>query len=205
MTGAIKGYPWNGGRTTTAEASTYIEPAVGAVRWAKVIDHTRCIGCHACSTACKSENQVPLSVHRTYVKYVDVGIYPSVRRAYQVTRCNQCQDPPCTHACPTAAMYQRDDGIVDFDKSICIGCKACIAACPYDARYIHTDGYADKCTFCLHRGDRGPACVEACPTRSLTFGDLNDPRSDIAALLRERQWKQLHADAGTRPNLYFLI
>src|SRR6476619_7339627 len=98
------------------------------VQWAKVIDQTKCIGCHACSTACKSENQVPLSVQRTYVKYVDVGIFPQVRRAFQVTRCNQCADPPCVAACPTNAMYARTDGIVDFDKSICIGCKACVAA-----------------------------------------------------------------------------
>jgi Fe-S-cluster-containing dehydrogenase component len=87
-------------------------------KWAKVIDHTKCIGCHACSTACKSENQVPLSVNRTYVKYVDVGTFPHVRRAFQVTRCNQCEDSPCTAACPTAAMHVRPDGIVDFEKSI---------------------------------------------------------------------------------------
>src|SRR5690606_1791211 len=81
-------------------------------RWAKIIDHTRCIGCHACTTACKSENQVPLSVTRTYVKYVDVGFYPEVRRAFQVTRCNQCEDAPCVAACPTGAMFRRPDGIV---------------------------------------------------------------------------------------------
>src|SRR5205085_10655641 len=103
------------------------------LKWAKVIDHTVCIGCHACSTACKSENAVPLGVNRTYVKYVDIGEFPAARRAFQVTRCNQCDHPPCVTACPTTAMYRRPDGIVDFDKNICIGCKACIAACPYDA------------------------------------------------------------------------
>ncbi len=107
--------------------------------WAKVIDQTRCIGCHACTTACKSENEVPLSVTRTYVKYVDLGVFPNARRAFQVTRCNQCDDPPCVAACPTAAMHQRRDGIVDFDKSICIGCKACIAACPYDAIFTNPE------------------------------------------------------------------
>ena len=86
------------------------ETPESAVKWAKVIDHTKCIGCHACSTACKSENQVPVSVHRTYVKYVDVGVFPNVRRAFQVTRCNQCEDPPCANACPTAAMHARVDG-----------------------------------------------------------------------------------------------
>src|SRR4026209_904083 len=98
-----------------------IDPSVATappMRWAKVIDHTKCIGCHACSTACKSENQVPLSVHRTYVKSVDVGIFPRARRASQVTRCNQCARAPCVAACPTSAMFTRKDGIVDFDKSV---------------------------------------------------------------------------------------
>ncbi len=125
-------------------------------RWAKVIDHESCIGCHACTTACKSENEVPLSVTRTYVKYVDVGVFPQARRAFQVTRCNQCADAPCTHACPTSAMYARNDGIVDFDKSLCIGCKACIAACPYDAIFINPEDHsAEKCNFCAHRIDVG--------------------------------------------------
>src|SRR5450631_224890 len=88
------------------------------VQWAKVIDQTRCIGCHACTTACKSENEVPLSVTRTYVKSVDVGTFPLARRAFQVTRCNQCETAPCATACPTSAMYVRSDGIVDFDKSV---------------------------------------------------------------------------------------
>jgi len=86
------------------------------IQWAKVIDHTRCIGCHACTTACKSENLVPLSVTRTYVKHVDIGVFPQARRAHQVTRCNQCAHAPCVTACPTAAMFKRADGIVDFDK-----------------------------------------------------------------------------------------
>ncbi len=87
------------------------------VQWAKVIDHTRCIGCHACTTACKSENVVPIGVTRTYVKHVDVGVFPQVRRAHQVTRCNQCVHAPCVTACPTAAMFKRADGIVDFGCS----------------------------------------------------------------------------------------
>src|SRR6476620_931186 len=131
------------------------------IQWAKVIDHTRCIGCHACTTACKSENLVPLSVTRTYVKHVDIGVFPQARRAHQVTRCNQCTHAPCVTACPTAAMFKRADGIVDFDKSICIGCKACMAACPYDAIFINPEDHsAEKCNFCAHRIDVGlePAC-----------------------------------------------
>ena len=127
------------------------------IQWAKVIDHTRCIGCHACTTACKSENLVPLSVTRTYVKHVDVGVFPQARRAHQVTRCNQCAHAPCVTACPTAAMFKRADGIVDFDKSICIGCKACMAACPYDAIFINPEDHsAEKCNFCAHRIDMRP-------------------------------------------------
>jgi len=139
-------------------------------RWVKVIDQTRCIGCHACTTACKSENEVPIGVTRTYVKAVDVGEFPLARRAFQVTRCNQCSDAPCVAACPTAAMFRRPDGIVDFDKSACIGCKACIAACPYDAIFINPDDHsAEKCNFCAHRIDVGlePACVVVCPTQAI--------------------------------------
>ena len=150
-----------------------VRPAL-PVRWAKLVDQARCIGCHACSTACKSENQVPLGVHRTYVKYVDVGRFPQARRAFQVTRCNQCAEPPCVFACPTAAMHRRPDGIVDFDKRVCIGCKACIAACPYDAIFINPDDHsAEKCNFCAQRLDVGlePACVVVCPTEAIVVGD----------------------------------
>ena len=132
------------------------QTAPARVQWAKVIDQTRCIGCHACTTACKSENVVPIGVTRTYVKHVDVGVFPQVRRAHQVTRCNQCAHAPCVTACPTTAMFKRPDGIVDFDKSICIGCKACMAACPYDAIFINPEDHsAEKCNFCAHRIDVG--------------------------------------------------
>jgi Fe-S-cluster-containing dehydrogenase component/formate-dependent nitrite reductase membrane component NrfD len=189
----------------TAESAAPATPTA-AVRWAKVVDHSRCIGCHACSTACKSENQVPLSVHRTYVKYVDVGIFPKARRAFQVTRCNQCEDPPCTHACPTAAMYRRSDGIVDFDKSICIGCKACIAACPYDAIFINPEDHsAEKCNFCAQRIDIGlePACVVVCPVEAIFVGDLNDPRSKVAETVGREPLAVRRPEKDTRPKLFY--
>jgi Fe-S-cluster-containing dehydrogenase component len=175
-------------------------------QWGKVVDNTRCIGCHACTTACKSENEVPLSVTRTYVKYVDVGQFPHGRRAFQVTRCNQCADPPCVTACPTAAMYQRPDGIVDFNKSICIGCKACIAACPYDAVFINPDDHsAEKCNFCAHRLDVGlePACVVVCPTEALIVGDLNDPTSKVARLVNREPVTVRRPEKETRPKLFY--
>jgi Fe-S-cluster-containing dehydrogenase component/formate-dependent nitrite reductase membrane component NrfD len=176
------------------------------VRWAKLVDHTRCIGCHACSTACKSENQVPLGVHRTYVKYVDVGRFPQARRAFQVTRCNQCAEPPCVYACPTAAMYQRPDGIVDFDKNACIGCKACIAACPYDAIFINPDDHsAEKCNFCAQRLDVGlePACVVVCPTEAIVVGDLNDGTSRVSEAVGREAVAVRRPEKGTRPKLFY--
>ena len=176
------------------------------VRWAKVVDHTRCIGCHACSTACKSENQVPVGVHRTYVKYVDVGRFPQARRAFQVTRCNQCADPPCVEACPTAAMYQRPDGIVDFDKRVCIGCKACIAACPYDAIFINPEDHsAEKCNFCAQRLDVGlePACVVVCPTEAILVGDLNDGTSRVSETVGRDVVAVRRPEKETRPKLFY--
>ncbi len=174
--------------------------------WAKVVDQTRCIGCHACTTACKSENEVPLSVTRTYVKYVDTGAFPQARRSFQVTRCNQCEAPPCVSACPTSAMFKRADGIVDFDKSACIGCKACIAACPYDAIFINPDDHsAEKCNFCAHRLDIGlePACVVVCPTEALLVGDMNDPSSRVAQIINRDPVAVRRPEKETRPKLYY--
>lgn len=175
-------------------------------RWVKLLDQTRCIGCHACTTACKSENDVPVGVTRTYVKSVDVGQFPDVRRAFQVTRCNQCEDAPCVAACPTQAMYRRPDGIVDFDKSICVGCKACMAACPYDAIFINPDDHsAEKCNMCAHRLDVGlePACVTVCPTGAILVGDLNDPASEVARAVGREPTQVRRPEKGTRPGVFY--
>ncbi len=194
--------------TTLAEppAAPELERA-GRPRWVKVLDQTRCIGCHACTTACKSENDVPLGVSRTYVKSVDVGHFPQVRRAFQVTRCNQCEDAPCVAACPTGAMQKRPDGIVDFDKSVCIGCKACIAACPYDAIFINPEDHsAEKCNFCAHRLDIGlePACVVVCPTEAILVGDLNDPSSKVARIVQREPVAVRRPDKATRPKVFYV-
>jgi Fe-S-cluster-containing dehydrogenase component len=175
-------------------------------KWAKVIDNTRCIGCHACTVACKSENEVPLAVTRTYVKYVDHGDFPNARRAFQVTRCNMCEDAPCVTACPTSAMFRRPDGIVDFDKAACIGCKACIAACPYDAIFINpADHSAEKCNFCTHRLDVGlePACVVVCPTEAIIVGDMNDPHSRVAQIVGREAVSVRRPEKETRPKLFY--
>jgi Fe-S-cluster-containing dehydrogenase component/formate-dependent nitrite reductase membrane component NrfD len=172
-----------------------------------VIDNRKCIGCHACSTACKSENEVPLGVNRTWVKTVDHGQYPNVTRSFQVTRCNHCENPPCARICPVTAMYQRDDGIVEFDPNICIGCKACMQACPYDAIYIDPESQtAAKCHMCSHRVDIGlePACVVLCPEHAIVFGDMDDPGSEISQVLSKHHTTVRKPEQGTAPKLFYV-
>ena len=176
-------------------------------RYAMAIDTRRCVGCSACSLACKAENAVPSEGLRCWVETETRGTFPNLAMEIHSERCEQCSNAPCVSNCPTGASHYAKGGVVLVDHDLCTGCKACVAACNYGARYIHPDGYADKCTFCLHRVENGKqaACVENCPTRALTLGDTNDPESAIARLLRERQWKQLNAEAGTKPNLYYLL
>lgn len=172
-----------------------------------LIRNDRCIGCHACSTACKSENEVPLGVNRTWVKSVETGAFPHVRRHFQVTRCNHCANPPCVRICPVTAMYQRADGIVEFDPEVCIGCKACLQACPYDAIYIDPEsGTAAKCHFCAHRVEMNlePACVVVCPEHAIVSGDLDDPDSEITRMLAEFQVTVRKPEQGTAPKLFYV-
>src|SRR6266849_4233183 len=103
------------------------------MRYGFVIDQRKCIGCHACTVGCKEENQVPLGVNRTWVKYIEKGTFPDTRRYFSVMRCNHCDNAPCVTICPTVALYRRPDGIVDFDGDRCIGCKSCMQACPVEA------------------------------------------------------------------------
>src|SRR6266487_159119 len=175
--------------------------------YAFLIDNRKCIGCHACSTACKSENEVPLGVNRTWVKYVEKGAFPDTRRMFQVTRCNHCANPPCVRICPVTAMYQRADGIVEFDPEVCIGCKACLQACPYDAIYIDPETHsAAKCHFCSHRVEVGlePACVVVCPEHAIIAGDLDDAASEISQLLAREPVSVRKPEQGTRPQLFYI-
>ncbi|HIQ30058.1 MAG TPA: 4Fe-4S dicluster domain-containing protein [Candidatus Caldiarchaeum subterraneum] len=176
-------------------------------RYSFVIDQTRCIGCHACTVACKMENEVPLGVFRTWVKYIERGEFPQVRRFYAVLRCNHCDDAPCVEICPTSALYKRSDGIVDFDNGRCIGCKACMQACPYDALYIDPEtNTAAKCHFCAHRVDNGlePACVIVCPTQAILWGDLDDPDSIVSKALRENSLTVRKPEQKTKPKLFYI-
>ena len=172
-----------------------------------VIDNRKCIGCHACTVACKAEHQVPVGVNRTWVKYVETGVFPHTRRTFTVQRCNHCADAPCVEICPVRALFIRPDGIVDFDGQRCIGCKSCMQACPYDALYIDPDTQtAAKCNYCAHRVDNGiePACVVVCPERAIIAGDLDDPGTEIARLVARHPVSVRKAEKGTRPKLFYI-
>lgn len=175
-------------------------------RYAFLIDQDTCIGCHACTVACKSEHDVPIGVNRTWVKYIEKGTFPDSRRFYSVNRCNHCEDAPCVSICPTTALYSRKDGIVDFDDSRCIGCKSCMNACPYDALYINPDTMtAHKCNFCTHRVELSlePSCVVVCPTQSIIAGDLDDPNSKISQMMGRYDTKVRAPEQGTKPHVFY--
>jgi Fe-S-cluster-containing dehydrogenase component/formate-dependent nitrite reductase membrane component NrfD len=172
-----------------------------------IIDNRKCIGCHACTVACKAENEVPLGVNRTWVKYIEKGEFPDTQRAFHVMRCNHCADAPCVEACPVTALYVRDDGIVDFNSDRCIGCKACTQACPYDALYIDPGSHtAAKCNYCAHRVDVGlePACVWVCPEHAIVSGDMDDPTTEISKLLARESVQARRPEKGTKPKLFYI-
>jgi tetrathionate reductase subunit B len=175
-------------------------------RFAMVVDQRTCVGCMACIAACNSENSVPLGHYRTRVVEMVEGEFPNLRMELRPELCNHCDNPPCAYDCPTGASYQAKNGTVQIKRSRCIGCKACVAACPYDARYIHPEGFADKCTFCEHRVKEGkePACVATCIGNSRIFGDLDDPMSRVSLLLHEVGSAVLLKQAGTNPKVFYI-
>jgi molybdopterin-containing oxidoreductase family iron-sulfur binding subunit len=201
-------------------------------RWGMVLDLTRCIGCNACTVACKIENGTPDDHYWARVYTEETGTFPDVQTTYVPALCNHCADAPCVTVCPTGASFQRDDGIVLVNQDTCIGCRACMMACPYSARFYlrkgvleagsgyqgertafedskwawFTEGTVTKCTFCAHRVDNGlePACVVTCPTEARIFGDLDDPESRPSTLIRERNGYQPLAELGTNPSVYYV-
>ena len=177
-------------------------------RYAMVIDTRKCVGCMDCVVACKTENEVPEGFNRDWITQEVKGKFPDLQMEIRTERCNHCSNPPCVWCCPTGASHVHDSGgIVLVTHEECIGCKACLASCPYDARFIHPDGYADKCTFCVHRVEDGldPACVAVCPTRCMYFGDLENPESVVSRLLASNKYHALMPEAGTRPQIYYLV
>jgi Fe-S-cluster-containing dehydrogenase component len=180
-------------------------------RFVIVLDTRRCLDCKACTVACKVENNVPLGADN-YRNWIDEGKlrghYPDLGQSYTPSQCQHCGNAPCAMVCPTNATVIDPDGIVHVVAKKCIGCKYCLAACPYDARYYNEElGAVDKCTFCIQRVHSGrlPACVETCPTKVRVFGDLNDPRSEVSKLLAKYPSQVLKEAQGTKPHLFYLI
>ncbi len=177
-------------------------------RYALVIDSRRCINCKACVVACRAENQVPLGHSRDWIGEEHRGMWPKLLEAFEPEQCHHCQNPSCVRVCPTGASYQREDGVVLIREEDCIGCRYCVVACPYNARFFREDkGVAEKCTFCAHRLSRGgvPACVETCPSRVRTFGDAADPKGKLAQLLATREYRVKKAETGNGPHIYYLL
>ncbi|GGS28906.1 4Fe-4S dicluster domain-containing protein [Actinokineospora fastidiosa] len=176
-------------------------------RFGMLIDLNTCIGCHACSVACKNEFDVPLGVFRDTVKYVEDGAYPNPTRHFIPVLCNHCEDAPCLNACPTDAITRLPNGEVVINEGDCNLNRFCMAACPYGAIYEDPQTQtASKCTFCDHRTSQGeaPACVEACPTNCRIFGDLDDPDSEIATRMRENDTTVWKPDEHTAPRVFYV-
>lgn len=193
-------------------------------KYAMVIKTNMCTGCQTCSVACKMENLTMPGCARTIIT-------DQVTAVWDVRMCNQCDDPPCVSVCPVQATWKEDSGITVIDQEKCIGCGRCVTACPYQARHInpkegyfkeelafekvskkarekhriHIAGKVDKCDFCMHRLKKGlvPMCVEACTTLARVFGDLDDPKSDVAQLVA-RGAKPLKPQLGTKPKVFYI-
>jgi len=197
-------------------------------QWAMIVDIEKCIGCRRCLNACKQENHVPEdegmnrtwleryqlaedgSLKATFISHTglagDVGDNGSEHGFFVPKLCNQCANPPCVSVCPVNATFTAADGVILVDKDRCIGCKYCVVACPYGARFLHPETkVVDKCTFCYHRITQGmsPACVEACPTQARSFGDLKNPDDPVRRRLLDEALQVSRPSLGTRPRVFY--
>src|SRR4051812_7776884 len=171
------------------------------------IDLRKCIGCHACTIACKAEHEIPVGANRCWVKTVEKGSFPETRRFFFPVLCNQCEEAPCVRICPTNALFKRRDGIVDLNTGNCIGCRACMEACPYDQLFIDPNTHtAEKCNFCANRVENKllPSCVIVCPTQCRIFGDLDDPTSEVSHIARRDAITVRKPEKGTLPKVIYL-
>ena len=196
-------------------------------RYAMVIDLNTCVGCNACMAACAMENQTPVwdNKWRTYVHDKEIGSGEDIHRRFFPRLCNHCGNPPCMSVCPTGATYQMENGIVQVDEYLCMGCQACAMACPYDARYnvnyadvkqgrefFGEEAYrrsrpsVDKCNFCAQLVEVGekPACVETCVGSARQFGDLDNPDDPVARMVASGMARPIMAHLGTQPNVYYI-
>ncbi|TDA70259.1 MAG: 4Fe-4S dicluster domain-containing protein [Clostridia bacterium] len=199
------------------------------------VDLKRCIGCQTCAVACRMQNNVPMGMLWNRVltdggEHLDRarGTYPYLTKSWLPLACQHCENAPCVKVCPVGATYKREeDGLVLIDYDKCIGCRYCMAACPYNVRVFNwkepvrqpghdygdakvpkrRKGIVEKCSFCVERVHQGaePMCVLCCPAKARKFGDLNDPDSEVSTLIRRRRTKQLLEDKGTRPQVYYLL
>jgi len=178
-------------------------------RFVMIMDTRRCIGCHSCTVACKVNNELPVDmIYNPVFTSGPSGVFPHVSMTFYPLICMHCDDPPCVGCCPSGASQQDGDGIVWVDQNKCIGCKACIQACPYRARHANAStGTVQKCDFCKERAREGlePFCVQTCHQRARIFGDLDDRMSAVSQMVNSMHTLQLLPDIGTDPQVYYII
>ncbi len=177
-------------------------------RFGMVIETEKCVRCMACVVACRTENDVPAGHSRNWIAVDGVrGIFPALGVSFVPGQCMQCEEPHCVRVCPTGATFSNELGIVEVDPNVCIGCRSCMLACPYEARYYDAErGVVDKCNYCMHRIRKGmeTACVTTCPSRARHFGDLNDPDSEVSRIITGRRTSRKNVEAGTDPRIYYV-
>jgi molybdopterin-containing oxidoreductase family iron-sulfur binding subunit len=217
--------------TSPGMSITGEEGVTSGKKWGMVVNLDRCVsGCTACIDACRSENNVAYHGDgRWDVHWIrkatlrETGGDASTEKPV-ILLCNHCDKPPCAQVCPVQATYKRHDGIVIVDHHRCIGCRYCVVACPYNARYFNfkdsedwpnknfpkrSHGVAEACTLCAHLLERSrqPACVQACAgtgAGALTVGDLNDPESGVSKLIASNSVKRIREDLGTEPKVHYI-
>jgi len=171
-------------------------------------DENLCIGCQACSVACRVENSVPDDCYRVQVHMQTIGIFPHLGMNYERLSCVMCENPPCVSVCPTHASFQSKDGLVHIDERACITCKYCILACPYHARFVNPiKNVVEKCTFCYETRvskELNPACVSICPTEALSFGDMHQSNAFVAQKSQKEVLLFPKAHLRTKPKVAFI-